>query len=1083
MAQERQEIHIPQSVVDAVLAFANGFSYEDKRRLATERPGELLGEHADAMLEVLIAQYQNEPDAAESLLADRELLADCRELGVDEAFARRLRPTRSELDQGVLNRMSGLTEEEDIIRFLARRPGIRRLLLEAVQALVAAQGADGKEAVLAREADLLLTPAAEYLFRTGRDENFVAHADLVAVAREYGVGPALDWAGWETEIETLEGTPEEHEIAFLLQELAYADRRMTPGRKAELCRRGRELAAPGSPEWAGFTTLLGEALTNMHGPDRADRLEEAIECHRAVAEYGLRTGRPVVVAQSHSKLAHAYIERARGDRDENLRRAHAHATEALALASESGIDQADVPIQQVLVRVAMRGGPDDDGDGGLRRILAVRDRLNPLEDPDHWAAIQMCVAEVLMSGAGPDAPDKAEQAIEALRSGLAYVDPGGRPESWARIQAQLADTYLRRVAGDHAENVELAIDHARAALTLFTRDRYPDQWADAQERLADGIRLRCSCDPAADALDTAQAGDAAQAGEAGDAAEANAGEAARLYEEVAAYYEETGESGRWAGVRLKLGYLRRSAADAPSHAEWAARLTLADMAARQGDLEGALAGYVAAAEELEAAFAFAEQPGEAGWQETPPVLNHAYTHAAYVSLLAGRPEEALRLSDLSTARALDLAVVQPDQAAVQPDLAVVQPDQAVAQADLAVAQPAQADLGVVHRGLGASDTATTVVPVITGFGSALIIVPPEGGAVQVARLDGLTLGEVRRQEAAWLQSYLDWQLGGPPAGLMRAMDGVAAWLWEAVGEPLRRRLDELGVVHGSRLRVAASSLSGFLPLHAARPSAGGPALLDDYVISYTPNLRVAGELRRRAEDVGRAPGSILVLADSLGDLPYAAQEAAAVAGLFPADRRMVLTGPEVTAEAVEAYAPSCGLLHIACHASVTRPGGGQPAIWTADRDPLVASRVAAFDLSSVRLVVLSACGSGITTVTGGAGSVGGAGDSGSGESGGYAGLVSAFLRAGAAGVVASMWSVSDQATAFLMRRFYAEFLAGAAPAEALRAAQLWLRGATIAELVEEDPAAARRWRLLGHSSGTRPYANPFFWAGFSLMGE
>jgi CHAT domain-containing protein len=69
------------------------------------------------------------------------------------------------------------------------------------------------------------------------------------------------------------------------------------------------------------------------------------------------------------------------------------------------------------------------------------------------------------------------------------------------------------------------------------------------------------------------------------------------------------------------------------------------------------------------------------------------------------------------------------------------------------------------------------------------------------------------------------------------------------------------------------------------------------------------------------------------------------------------------------------------------------------------------------------------------------------------------MNAGAPRVVASMWKVSDQATAALMDRFYRALLEQKlAPAAALRQAQLELRK-------------------------ERRFSSPFAWAGFEMQGE
>jgi len=78
---------------------------------------------------------------------------------------------------------------------------------------------------------------------------------------------------------------------------------------------------------------------------------------------------------------------------------------------------------------------------------------------------------------------------------------------------------------------------------------------------------------------------------------------------------------------------------------------------------------------------------------------------------------------------------------------------------------------------------------------------------------------------------------------------------------------------------------------------------------------------------------------------------------------------------------------------------------------------------------------------------------------GLIGLTRGFMHAGAARVVASLWSVDDQSTAELMQRFSRSMLVDRrTPAAALREAQVGM-------------ARERRWAL------------PYEWAAFSLQGE
>src|SRR5207245_10091440 len=81
-------------------------------------------------------------------------------------------------------------------------------------------------------------------------------------------------------------------------------------------------------------------------------------------------------------------------------------------------------------------------------------------------------------------------------------------------------------------------------------------------------------------------------------------------------------------------------------------------------------------------------------------------------------------------------------------------------------------------------------------------------------------------------------------------------------------------------------------------------------------------------------------------------------------------------------------------------------------------------------VVLSACETGVGS--------GALADVPAGDD--WVGLVRAFLKAGAAHVVATLWRVDDWATEALMERFYEGLATGAEPARALLLAERTVAG-------------------------------------------
>src|SRR5262249_37601991 len=143
------------------------------------------------------------------------------------------------------------------------------------------------------------------------------------------------------------------------------------------------------------------------------------------------------------------------------------------------------------------------------------------------------------------------------------------------------------------------------------------------------------------------------------------------------------------------------------------------------------------------------------------------------------------------------------------------------------------------------------------------------------------------------------------------------------------------------------------------------------------------------------------------------------------------------------------------------------------------------------LVVLSACESGLGRYAGGEG---------------YLGFAQALFVKGARSLVLSLWKVDDKATALLMTRFYQNLLGKRAgqsqpmpKSAALDEAKRWLRGLTVEEVGGElaagdrgtvrplvdgaDGPAPREASASPQPVGVRPYAHPYYWASFILIGD
>jgi tetratricopeptide (TPR) repeat protein len=227
---------------------------------------------------------------------------------------------------------------------------------------------------------------------------------------------------------------------------------------------------------------------------------------------------------------------------------------------------------------------------------------------------------------------------------------------------------------------------------------------------------------------------------------------------------------------------------------------------------------------------------------------------------------------------------------------------------------------------------------------------------------------------------------------------------------------------------------------AALQAPNGRFLIDDYVVSTTPSGTVLALLSRRAQSGSSLPA--LVLSQSSVDgfplLRKSVREVAEVAQLLSVEANLNATETQLRSN-IEGK----GVLYISAHATMDQSAPLYSAIYlgkdSQNDGRLEVREIYELDLSKTQLVVLSGC------------------DTGSGGSGEDFGLFNrAFLTAGAQQIVASLWSVDEQATADLLTAFI----------------QAWKNGVREDEALQQAMLATRQ-----------RYPEPYYWASFVLTGQ
>jgi hypothetical protein len=310
----------------------------------------------------------------------------------------------------------------------------------------------------------------------------------------------------------------------------------------------------------------------------------------------------------------------------------------------------------------------------------------------------------------------------------------------------------------------------------------------------------------------------------------------------------------------------------------------------------------------------------------------------------------------------------------------------------------------------------------------------------------------------------------PPAAELE--DGVRRAYTDLLDPASTPRLDTLasellGPLTAGRpapetLLVVPSGILHYLPFEVL-PLAGGP-LVEHAATSYLPSASALVELRARP--VEPAPPRLLAVGDppstgepaarraglagvrGLGALPHTRREVERIRSRFGKRWSTALLGPaaaegRLKAEPLDRYS----VLHLAVHGWIDARSAARCGLvlgpGPGDDDGVLQVREILRLRLAADLVTLSACQSGLGELVTGEGMVG---------------LGRAFFYAGSDSVVASLWSVADDASADLMVAFYDGLADGLPKAEALRRARLSLR---------RDP----RW------------AHPYYWAPFVLLGR
>jgi CHAT domain-containing protein len=893
----------------------------------------------------------------------------------------------------------------------------------------------------------------------------------------------------------------------------------------EIARAGYEVAATVftrsafPQDWAATQNNLALVYYNRIKGDKYENLEIAIPYYKAALEVLSSSDFPQDWATTQNNLANAYWYRIKADKAENLEEAIRYYQAALEVFTCSDFPQDWATTQNNLAAAysgRIKGDKAENLEAAIRYYQAALEVFTHSAFPQDWATTQNNLALAYSKRIKGDKGENLEAAIRYYQAALEVFTHSAFPQDWAMTQNNLANAYLYRIKGDNAENLEAAIRYCQAALHVLTSEAFPQDWAATENSLA----LAYSNNSLALAYSKRIKGDKTENLEA----------AIRYCEAALEVLNRSVFTQNWAATQhnLAVAYFDRIKGDKAENLEAAIRYYQAALEVRTRDAfpedcaqtlfnlglaykenNQKYLAYHAFADAIETVELLREEvvSGEKFKQKLAEEHNQIYQSMVEVCLAMDKPTEAIEYAERSKTRNLveqlltrnlhnilpskvvkQLEQLRDEIASGQDDIQNAKAENQTARAEhLQQLRHERNDLQNSYLPIGfcfkfyrlqaTLDDRTAIIEwYITAerFHTFIVTHHSPQPFVLSATIDD------RNALVYWANVYID--------DYYEQKDN---WLTQ-----LTPRLKELAkVLHldeilshlpkdCQQLILIPHLALHLFPLHAL--PVGELYLIDIFPkgVSYAPSCQLLLQAQKRQRPDFT---HLFAVQNPTKDRPYVDFGVEAIRPYFQPNDYVLPGDKAIKANLIQSeQLRSAHCFHFFGHATFNFE---KSALILADGH-LTLGEIFALDLNQCRLVILSACETGMTDF-----------NSISDE---YIGLPSGFLFAGSPSVVSTLWEVDQLSAAFLMIEFYENLrkykqLEEGDIAIALNLAQKRLRDLTvdefkkrlikykalIDEILSKLPKVERRkaeasitYRL----SQAYPFAHPSDWAAFTATG-
>lgn len=889
-----------------------------------------------------------------------------------------------------------------------------------------------------------------------------ALAEMPQGNRQENIGRAVDYFQEALEVRTFDKY--QRDYAMTQSNLGAAYRNLSTPSRYENLKHALACYQEALRVYTPETDIVNYATTKSNQGIAYRNLmqtERAIECYKEALRYCTKHDAPMDYAMIQNNLGVAYTERGGGDWIENQYQAENCFNEALNFwtLKANPLDYAMLHnnLGGVYVNLAnwLPAECEKHRDDAIEHFSIALKLRAPEKNANGYAITQHGMGFAYLASA-IDVPEDTQNAMGCFQEALQFFKPESAPREYASTQNGLGHAYARSKTGDHHSNLERASKCYQAALQYLKPHEDPHYYACLQRNLGDVLL------------------------ELGDENQAVA-----CYQDALRLWRTPILSPHnYRNVSRKLGDLHfsqqrwqlaqetyRPALDA---GEWLYKISLS-LKSKIGETRENARIYqntayaTARLGDPTKAFLTLEEgktwllSEELRWQATRPegVPDHlwtAYQHA--VEVVSPMPFEVNNqigstgnLLEAYQDREQCLRVTRKDLETIIKEIQKNAPDLL-----------RRLDLPTVLASLPNEQTAM-ISFCITEHGSYVFVVTAQNkDSVLAQEVSGFTLQSLHNLVQYWIKLILQEKSYNFEVIRQNLED-----ILQKIGETLLAPVLSLLPSNIKHIIFLPAGDLFLLPLHAAPYREG--RVCDQYQVSYAPSATILANCQQKDKQA-KGEGLYIVTEPSL---PFALLEVNNLADLFnqPAPVAQLASKQQVVKQAAgRAY------LHFACHGIYDWKDPLQSGLKLDDgRFTLSDLRNKEINLSTTRLVVLSACETGLVDVIWG-----------SAEE--YFGLPAGFLLAGVPCVLSTLWPVEDLSTALLMLHFYQNVITNKMDfPQALQDAQIWLRklnGAEVIALLGKyhfQPDANYGMVIKANQQpNSLLFEDPFYWAAFTING-